>query len=247
MSEQIVQVADASPSTKNMRTIQQAAGGNTVQSEVVILATGAANGGDTYDARQIRTLATSDVVTAVLQAKVGSGPAALTGTTAGASTGLDVNVINIVQGTVSVKGSQAQLLQQDSANNNALMVTQRFGAASIDPRAIRTLTSTDNVTVNGSVLALQQDAGLNLQVSLWNGTNEAAINASGQVSVTQNLLGANDKPDVTVNQSGTLKTSNANIPLLATDSQNNLLVKQPVFQAVKGGWGPGWGEINAWG
>ena len=67
MSEQIVQVADASPSTKNMRTIQQTAGGNTVQSEVIVLATGAANGGDTYDARQIRTLTSADIVTAILQ------------------------------------------------------------------------------------------------------------------------------------------------------------------------------------
>ena len=67
MSEQIVQVADSSPSTKNMRTIQQTAGGNTVQSEVIVLATGAANGSDTYDARQIRTLTSMDVVTAILQ------------------------------------------------------------------------------------------------------------------------------------------------------------------------------------
>jgi hypothetical protein len=70
MSEQIVQVADASPSTKNMRTIQQTAGGNTVQSEVVVLATGAPNGGDTYDARQIRTLTSADIVTAILQSAV---------------------------------------------------------------------------------------------------------------------------------------------------------------------------------
>src|SRR5260370_25767444 len=66
MSEQTVQVQDASPSSKNMRTIQQTAGGNTVQSEVIVLATGAANGGDTYDARQFRTLTSSDIVTAVL-------------------------------------------------------------------------------------------------------------------------------------------------------------------------------------
>jgi len=66
MSEQIVQVADASPSTKNMRTIQQTVGGNSVQSEVVILATGAASGGDTYDARQIRALTSSDIVKAIL-------------------------------------------------------------------------------------------------------------------------------------------------------------------------------------
>lgn len=64
MSEQVVQVADAATPTKNMRTIQQTAGGNTVQSEVVVLATGAANGGDTYDARQIRALTSSDIVTA---------------------------------------------------------------------------------------------------------------------------------------------------------------------------------------
>ncbi len=68
MSEQIVQVQDAATPTKNMRTIQQTAGGNTVQSEVIVLATGAANGGGTYDARQFRTLTSSDIVTAVLQA-----------------------------------------------------------------------------------------------------------------------------------------------------------------------------------
>jgi hypothetical protein len=67
MSEQIVQVADASPSTKNMRTIQQTANSQTVQSEVIVLATGAANAGDTYDARQIRALTSADIVTAVLQ------------------------------------------------------------------------------------------------------------------------------------------------------------------------------------
>jgi len=53
-----------------MRTIQQTAGGNTVQSEVIVLATGAANGGDTYDARQIRALTSADVVTAILQSAV---------------------------------------------------------------------------------------------------------------------------------------------------------------------------------
>jgi hypothetical protein len=128
MSEQIVQVADASPSTKNMRTIQQTAGGNTVQSEVVILATGVASGGDTYDARQIRTLTSSDVVTAI-----------------------------------------------------------------------------------------------------------------------QNLLGANDKPDITSNQSGTLKTSNANIPLLSTDAYGNLNTFNNRFsQALKTSWGPGWGNFTGW-
>jgi len=66
MSEQIVQVQDAATPTKNMRTIQQTTGGNTVQSEVVILATGAASGGDTYDARQIRTLTSADIVKAIL-------------------------------------------------------------------------------------------------------------------------------------------------------------------------------------
>jgi hypothetical protein len=66
MSEQIVQVQDAATPTKNMRTIQQTTGGNTVQSEVVILATGAASGGDTYDARQIRTLTSADFVKAIL-------------------------------------------------------------------------------------------------------------------------------------------------------------------------------------
>src|SRR5260370_39496940 len=65
MSEQIVQVQDAATPTKNMRTIQQTAGGNTVQSEVVILATGASNGGDTDDARQVRTLTAADVVTVI--------------------------------------------------------------------------------------------------------------------------------------------------------------------------------------
>ena len=66
MSEQIVQVQDAAAPTKNMRTIQQTTGGNTVQSEVVILATGATSGGDTYDARQIRTLTSADIVKAIL-------------------------------------------------------------------------------------------------------------------------------------------------------------------------------------
>ena len=59
-------VQDAAAPTKNMRTIQQTVGGNTVQSEVVILATGAPNGGDTYDARQIRTLTSADIVKAIL-------------------------------------------------------------------------------------------------------------------------------------------------------------------------------------
>ena len=79
MSEQIVQVADASPSTKNMRTIQQTVGGNTVQSEVVILATGAASGGDTYDARQIRTLTSADIVKAILSDGTNSGLVTNTG------------------------------------------------------------------------------------------------------------------------------------------------------------------------
>lgn len=67
-TEQIVQVADASSPTKNMRTLQQTINSNTVQSEVVVLATGTASGGDSYDARQIRALTSSDVVTAQGQA-----------------------------------------------------------------------------------------------------------------------------------------------------------------------------------
>ena len=68
MSEQIVQVADAASPTKNMRTIQQTVNAQTVQSEVIVLATGAANGADTYDARQVRALTSSDVITAQGQA-----------------------------------------------------------------------------------------------------------------------------------------------------------------------------------
>src|SRR2546426_959190 len=42
-----------------MRTIQNTVGGNTVQSEVVVLST---DGADKYDARQIRALLSSDVI-----------------------------------------------------------------------------------------------------------------------------------------------------------------------------------------
>lgn len=93
MSEQIVQVADASPSTKNMRTIQQTAGGNTVQSEVVILATGAANGGDTYDARQIRTLTSSDIIAAWLKDGSGASIPSSTGRPATNAVGVNVRVV----------------------------------------------------------------------------------------------------------------------------------------------------------
>jgi len=69
----------------------------------------------------------------------------------------------------------------------------------------------DRSILGSQALVLQQDVSGNLKVA-----------QQGTVTVSQNLLGATDKPDVTANQSGTLKVSNANIPLLSTDQANNL-------------------------
>jgi hypothetical protein len=69
----------------------------------------------------------------------------------------------------------------------------------------------------------------------------------GAIGVTQNLLGASDKPDVTANQSGSLKTSNASIPALSIDQYGNLnTVDNHFSQAPKTGWGPGWGNWTGW-
>ncbi len=198
MSEQIVQVADASPSTKNMRTIQQTAGGNTVQSEVIVLATGAANAGDTYDARQIRTLTSSDIVTAILQ--------------------------------------------------NATFIANNVASAATDKALEVKISSLGSALVNNTLpVSISASVNVSQNTNPWTVAGQQSEGPSdiGTVTVSQNFLGANDKPDVTANQSGILKV-NANIPLLATDNQNNLLIRNTPMQTSKNPWGPGWGNFRGW-
>src|SRR5438874_11311229 len=63
-SEAYVDVQDAASPTKHMRTIQNTVGGNTVQSEVVVLST---DGLDKYDAREIPDLTASGTLSGANQ------------------------------------------------------------------------------------------------------------------------------------------------------------------------------------
>ena len=241
MSEQIVQVADASPSTKNMRTIQQTAGGNTVQSEVIVLATGAANAGDTYDARQIRTLTSSDIVTAILQ-----NATFIANNVASAATdkALEVKISSLgsalVNNTLPVSISASVNVSQNT--NPWTVAGQQSEGSGPTPGKIEQA-------------MVAKDAGGFLQFLPLSSVGFVfapavpvifAPSDIGTVTVSQNFLGANDKPDVTANQSGILKVTNANIPLLATDNQNNLLIRNTPMQTSKNGWGPGWGNFRGW-
>src|SRR5437660_5612120 len=60
-SEAYVDVQDAASPTKHMRTIQNTVGGNTVQSETIVLST---DGADKYDAREVPDLTGSGTLTA---------------------------------------------------------------------------------------------------------------------------------------------------------------------------------------
>jgi hypothetical protein len=270
MSEQVVQVADASPSTKNMRTIQQTAGGNIVQSEVVILATGAANGGDTYDARQIRTLTSADVVTAILSGSVGQGtPAAVSGAwpmkiTDGTNTaavfngnpvssqyGLVVRLGNSQNSNIGnvgfTAGATINAIQSTPGPSPWLVTGNRSEGAAPTGGAHQSILTAKDITGNLEFMPVVTGA---ISGQTWD--VPVVIDPVGQtlygaITVSQNLLGASDKPDVTANQSGTLRVTNANIPPLSTDQYGNVnTVDNHFAQAPKTNWGPGWGKFTGW-
>ena len=164
MSEQTVQVQDATTPTKNMRTIQQTAGGNTVQSEVVILATGAANAADTYDARQIRTLTSVDVVTAILQG-VTLGQKPMTGS-------LPV-VIASNQTAVSVSGT---VTANEGGAPWTVTGTRAEGAAPVASAHQTILSSKDFNTGSMQFLPVSTTQGLaNLGVNVYLDATQPAI------------------------------------------------------------------------
>ena len=244
MSEQTVQVADASPSTKNMRTIQQTAGGNTVQSEVVILATGAANGGDTYDARQIRTLTSADIVTAILQNGT-FRPANQSATSTDSV--LEVKLVALGGTTLTGSSVPTTLISCSTVNvtqsTNPWTVAGNTGLGNAAPgSALAVLPAEDN---NGTIQYIPLSTlGFVFSPALPVIFSPTDI---GTLNVSQNLLGSNDRPDITVNQSTTLKTSNSNIPVLSIDQYGNLnTVNRTFSQTVKGTWGPGWGVFTGW-
>src|SRR5439155_513068 len=63
-SEAYVDVQDAAAPTKKMRTIQNTVGGNTVQSETIVLST---DGADKYDAREVPDLTASGTLSCTNQ------------------------------------------------------------------------------------------------------------------------------------------------------------------------------------
>ena len=233
MSEQIVQVADAATPTKNMRTIQQTVGGNTVQSEVIVLATGAAGGNDTYDSRQIRTLTSTDIVTSILSdgtntLKIYAGNTTIPndstlrriaiGLPSGVTLPVSLAAGSTVTANQGTRGTAAnawyELNMADSftvPGTNALLQVDDASFAGLRPLFVEPVGSAGQL--------LQQDASNNLKVA-----------QQGTVTVTQNLLGSTDQPDVTVNHAGSLPVT---IPVT-------------YIQPAKGSWGPGWGNFRGW-
>ena len=162
---------------------------------------------------QWRAYRINDLNPLVAEAELTGITDGLTYTNAGNAVALDVNVANILQGSVSVKGSQAQLLQQRTGTFE-LLVQERSAGADIDPRSIRTLTSVDNVTVvGGNGIALLQDISSNLQVNPYLiGGQAKQLNSSANhltTNATTNVTGADawiSTVVITVDVAGTTST-----------------------------------------
>ena len=273
MSEQIVQVADASPSTKNMRTIQQTAGGNTVQSEVIVLATGAANGSDTYDARQIRALNSADVVTAILQ-----------GVTLGQKTMANSLPVVIASNQSAIPISGTVTSNQGTANSlaNAWPVKITDGTSSLsfyseaDVASSLLGTAVKGAYVQAELVGLPVSGTSLLAATIGPSGFGNAISVAGSYSDNTsiglpdatvdkqvNLIAiANANPPF-ISESGlgflsmdlnrslrvlpTTTPNPSNLPKLSTDQYGNLnTTNNHVSQAAKGGWGPGWGNVRGW-
>lgn len=244
-----------------MRTIQQTTGGNTVQSEVIVLATGAANGGDTYDARQIRTLTSADVVTAILQGAVFKA-----NNSAPISTELALEVKLASVGNVLLTSALPvnQGLPNTSANRWKTQVTDGISD-------VVTTTFSGGLQVGLPVYLADQNGiiglapGTTTGVSVnnnasnvpWLGTNENSIPAAGGSEPGSILpaLANGSKPTkiegawvaLSTDLSGNLRVANSNIPVLSTDPYGNLNTTNNHFsQAPKLSWGPGWGNFTGW-
>jgi hypothetical protein len=253
-----------------MRTIQQAAGGNTVQSEVVILATGVANGGDTYDARQIRTLTSADVVTAILQG-VTLGQKPMTGSlpVVIASNQSAVSISGTVtanQGTAAAVGNAWPTKVSDGTNTAALtslgtpptssqigLITESilFGPDNLTgtPAAITTSASGFGRGIN--ISGAYAD---NTSIGIPDGTIDkvaaliAIANATTPPQISENGLGFlsidfNRNLRTIVQNTPTVKLSGVNF-----DGTGQLLVSEKANAGWlgKGTWGSGWGNFTGW-
>src|SRR5436853_4318082 len=225
-SEQIVQVQDASTPTKNMRTIQNTVGGNVVQSEVVVLST---DGADKYDARQIRALTSSDVV-AINSAAFKTTVPGLSDS--GLVTRPILNAVN--EGT----GVPAVLKSRSVGGVESLDVYIQSQANS--PVIVNYTTTTPNKVPS----QIYDGAGAANVASVLNGVGSGQYGLLvhpdflDTYTVSQNLLAANDKPDVTVNHAGTLPTSLAVLPAaaaLADATVNPTLTEIETFPLVFNG------------
>lgn len=258
MSEDFIQVAPDTPGGKKLRTLAQTISSDTREAEVIVLATGAANGADTYDARQIRALTSTDIVTSILSD--GTHPvqvrnAAPVATDYGLFTRSLLYVDSPPTGLRSAIG-------QPSATTPGLVVAVRNGDSLVLAGfKINTGTATGINAFDLSVTqpaigsgswalaglpfmavgnngaqsftnwsAFQGDTFGNLYVvpgtpgglaSVWtvsqnllgaNDRPDVTVNASSRLPVNQNLLGATDRPDITVNTSGILPVSMQNTP-----------------------------------
>jgi len=245
MSEQIVQVADASPSTKNMRTIQQTAGGNTVQSEVVVLATGAANGGDTYDARQIRALASTDTVTVQGQASLANW--------------VGVELTSDATNKAFVTNSQP------ASNSYALAVRPIPGATQTVTLAAGATIGVHGDSTATPVLIGDLDAGVTLTAISGTTTgfgeamNVTPIGAGNayfpqetstnelQVVLHTGTTGIDPRQTRTLTSADAVAIKDPSSGFSAAiNNQGQQLVSIPTFQSPKLGWGPGWGNFQGW-
>ena len=271
MSEQIVQVADSSPSTKNMRTIQQTAGGNTVQSEVIVLATGAANGSDTYDARQIRTLTSVDVVTAILQGvtlgqktMIGSLPVVI----ASNQSALPVSgTIAANQGTAGSLANAWPSKITDGTNtlsfySEADIASSLLGTAIKGPYVQAELVG---LPVSGSVLvpATIGPSGFgnaisvagsycdNTSIGLPDATVDKQVNLIAIANATPPFITESGLGFLSMDLNRSLRTvvQNTHSVTVTNQTQNSqgaLLVTRTSQQAAKETWGPGWGNFTGW-
>src|SRR5439155_268798 len=236
-SEAYVDVQDAAAPTKKMRTIQNTVGGNTVQSETIVLST---DGADKYDAREVPDLTASGTLSCTNQTLqlsiVGrSGASAVlvynSGTSsvlfdvsndgtswisAGVWDGSLMRISATASGTfqfLDLAGMQYVRVRANVVFSANVTVSLRatYGGNFSDPRTIQKSGSTIGPNYGGNIGGWTGSTFALVQALATNpvGTESGLIVRnipSGTQTVAQNLLGATDNPDVTVNHSGTLPT-----------------------------------------
>ncbi len=218
MSEQVVQVQDAATPSKNMRTIQAVVAGNTVQSEVVVLSS---NGTDTYDGRQIRTLTSSDIVSAILTD--GTGHNVAIKNTSPVSNDFGLVVRNIPSGTQPVSGTVTANQGTPNVSTNSWPTRITDGSNSLP------LINSVPITIPASLPTMSTLYGIDILTGSTEGISSAIVGL-GQGLLMAGGFSDNDvaTPDGAILSMPAIAnasppvTSEGGMGLLSTDLNRNL-------------------------